>query len=141
MESLGCQVGWNGQTYEVTITSPRKAMTITGFYALGDSRTSSWTNLFGKPYPEFDKGNTDVVGDLALGWYSVDAQGNLLTRSNTGWQRPDSWEKVLEAADTLGLRYEMVIHVTEKDNTITNLMSDDSAVQNLFRGAGRESNL
>lgn len=141
MESLGCQVGWNGQTYEVTITSPRKAMTITGFYALGDSRTSSWTNLFGKPYPEFDKGNTDVVGDLALGWYSVDAQGNLLTRSNTGWQRPDSWEKVLEAADTLGLRYEMVIHVTEKDNTITNLMSDDSAVQNFVSAVLAESQI
>lgn len=138
-ESLGCQVDWNGQTYEVSITSPRKAMTVIGFYALGDSRTSSWTNLFGKSYPEFDQGNTDLIGDLALGWYSVDAQGNLLTRSTTGWQRPDSWEKVIEAADTLSLRYDMVIHVTEKDNTITSLMSDDSAVQNFVAAVLAES--
>jgi len=138
-ESLGCQVNWDGQAYEVSITSPRRELTVTGFYALGDSRTSSWTNLFRKSYPEYEKGNTDVIGDLALGWYSVDGQGNLLTRSTTGWQRPDSWEKVLQAADTLGLRCDMVIHVTEKDNTITSLISDDSAVQHFVSAVLNES--
>ena len=138
-ESLGCPVDWDAQTNAVRISSPRKEMKVIGFYALGDSRTSSWTNLFGKPYPEFDEGNTDMIGDLALGWYSVDAQGNLLTKSTTGWQRPDSWEKVLEAADTFGLRYDMVIHVTEKNNTITNLMTDDFAVENFVSAVVAES--
>lgn len=138
-ESLRCQVDWDDQAYEVLITSPRREMTVTGFYALGDSRTSSWTNLFGTPFPGFDEGNTDIIGNLALGWYSVDAQGNLLTRSATGWQRPDSWEKVLQAADTLGLGYDMVIHVTEKDNTITSLMASVSAVQNFVSAVLNES--
>lgn len=138
-ESLGCQVNWDGQAYEVSITSPRRELTVTGFYALGDSRTSSWTNLFRKSYPEYENGNTDVIGDLALGWYSVDAQGNLLTRSTTGWQRPDSWEKVLQAADSLGLRCDMVIHVTEKDKTITGFISDDSAVQHFVSAVLNES--
>lgn len=128
-EALGCQVTWDGVTYEVKIASPKEKMKVVGFYALGDSRTSSWTSIFGKPYPEIDAGNTDIIGELALGWYSLDAEGNLLTKSRTGWQRPDSWEKVLEAAETFNIRHEMVVHVTEKDNTITSMMANDSAVE------------
>jgi len=136
-ESLGCRVDWDG--HNVLITSPRQKMTVVGFYALGDSRTSSWTNLFGKPYPDFETGNTDIIGNLALGWYSVDAHGNLLTSSTTGWRRPDGWERVLEAADTLGLQYDMVIHVTEKDNTITRLITSEAAVDNFVSAVLAES--
>lgn len=136
-ESLDCRVDWDG--HNVLITSPRQKMTVVGFYALGDSRTSSWTNLFAKPYPGFEAGNTDIIGNLALGWYSVDAQGNLLTSSTTGWRRPDGWERVLEAADTLGLQCEMVIHVTEKNNTITRLMASEAAVDSFVSAVLAES--
>lgn len=136
-ESLDCRVDWDGQN--VLITSPRQKMTVVGFYALGDSRTSSWTNLFGKPYPNFETGNTDIISDLALGWYSVDAEGNLLTGSTTGWRRPEGWERVLEAADARGLQYEMVIHVTEKGNTITRLMVSEAAVDNFVSAVLAES--
>lgn len=136
-ESLNCRVDWDGRN--VLITSPRQKMTVVGFYAQGDSRTSSWTNLFGRPYPNFEPGNTDIIGNLALGWYSVDANGNLLTGSTTGWRRPEGWERVLEAADTLGLQYEMVIHVTEKDNTITRLMASREAVDNFVAAVVAES--
>ena len=67
-------------------------MTVIGFYALGDGQTSSWTNLFGLAYPAASVGNTDAISELALGWYSIDKQGNLLDKSRTGWQRPDGWE-------------------------------------------------
>ncbi|NLV17094.1 MAG: copper amine oxidase [Syntrophomonadaceae bacterium] len=138
-EELGCQVSWDGATYEVKISSPQKKMTITGFYALGDSRTSSWTSIFGKPFPELSAGNTDIIGELALGWYSVDAEGNLLTKSSTGWQRPDSWEKVVEAAEAFNIKYDMVVHVTEKGNTITKMMSNDAAVEQFVSSVLSES--
>jgi len=50
-EAFNCQVDWNSTLYQVSIISPPQAMTVIGFYALGDSQTSSWTNLFGQAYP------------------------------------------------------------------------------------------
>lgn len=127
-EAFDCAVSWDQAAFTVRIASPPKRMTVIGFYALGDSQTSSWTDLLGKPYPETDTGNTDIVGDLALGWYSLDSQGNLLTRSRTGWQRPDSWEKVLEVAKQRGLKTEMVVHVTDQDSTIASILADEAAM-------------
>ena len=83
-EALACRVHWNASLRRVRIVSPPREMSVIGFYALGDSATSSWTNLFGQAYPEHGRGNTDVVDELAAGWYALDAAGNLLTRSRTG---------------------------------------------------------
>lgn len=127
-EAYNCKVEWDGVNWMVKITSPPKELSLIGFYALGDSRTSSWTNLFGVPYPGTAVGNTDIVGELALGWYSLDKDGNLLTKSRTGWQRPDGWEDVLKAASEYGLTTEMVVHVTDGDSTITSLLSSDAAM-------------
>jgi hypothetical protein len=66
-EAFNCQVGWDSAIYQVSIISPPKAMTVIGFYALGDSQTSSWTNLFGQIYPNTAAGNTDVISELILG--------------------------------------------------------------------------
>ncbi|WP_422448305.1 stalk domain-containing protein [Thermoanaerobacterium sp. DL9XJH110] len=127
-EAFNCKVEWDGVNRMVKITSPPKDMSVIGFYALGDSRTSSWTNLFGVPYPNTAVGNTDIVDELALGWYSLDKDGNLLTKSRTGWQRPDGWEDVLEVASKYGLVAEMVVHVTDGDGTLTSLLSNDAAM-------------
>jgi len=140
-EAFGCKVAWDGAACRALITSPRKQMTVVGFYALGDSQTSSWTNLFGRPYPETATGNTDAVDVLALGWYSLDAEGNLLARSRTGWQRPDGWEKVLEAAEAYGLKTEMVVHVTDEDGTITSLLNDEAAMNRAVRAIVHEADL
>lgn len=126
-EAFACKVAWDETARSVAIASPPKEMTVIGFYALGDSNTSSWTNLFGRPYPEAAPGNTDAVGELALGWYSLDKEGNLLTKSRTGWQRPEGWEKVLEAAKEYNLKTEMVVHVTDGDGTLSSLLADAGA--------------
>lgn len=126
-EALGCRVAWDGERKEVQVWSGPKEMAVIGFYALGDSKTSSWQDLFGKAYPETDKGNTDLVDELALGWYSLDEEGNLLTRSRTGWQRPAGWEDVLKAARGSGLKTEMVVHVTDKDGFLANLLTNEKA--------------
>lgn len=138
-EAFNCKVEWDDSINGVRIASPPQEMTVIGFYALGDSKTSSWTNLFGKPYPETDKGNTDVVGELALGWYSLDKEGNLLTKSRTGWQRPDGWEKVLEAAEEYNLKTEMVVHVTDGDGTISSLLANEAAMTRAANGIMREA--
>jgi spore germination protein YaaH len=138
-EAFNCQVDWNSAKYQVKITSPPKAMTVIGFYALGDAKTSSWTNLFGQTYPIAASGNTDVMSELALGWYSIDKQGNLLDKSRTGWQRPEGWEKVLNSAAQYGLQSEMVVHVTDGDGTISSLLNDPMAMARTVKAISEEA--
>lgn len=127
-EAFACQVNWDPAGQKVLLVSPPSTMQVMGFYALGDSRTSSWQDLFGSPYPNAEKGNTDIVSDAAFGWYSIDRDGNLLTASRTGWQRPSGWQDVLTAARQFNMATEMVIHVTNGDRTITDLINNEAAV-------------
>lgn len=138
-EAFNCQVDWNPGLRKVSIISPSKSMTVIGFYALGDNETSSWTNLFEQSYPASAPGNTDALSELALGWYSLDQDGNLLTQSRTGWQKPEGWEKVMEAARQYNLQTEMVIHVTDADNTISNLFSNPAAMSRAVKAISDEA--
>jgi len=138
-EAFNCKVDWLGPVAGIRIASPPKEMTVLGFYTLGDQRTSSWTDLFGVAYPNTSTGSTDLVGEIALGWYSVDATGALLTRSRTGWQRPEGWEDVLDAAGKYGLKTEMVVHATDGDGTLTALLSDEAAVNQAVREIAAEA--
>jgi len=127
-EAYNCKVDWDGVNRKVKIISAPKEMSVIGFYALGDSRTSSWTDLFGTSYPNIAVGNTDIVDQLALGWYSLDKDGQLLTKSRTGWQRPDGWEDVLEAASKYGMATEMTVHAIDGDGALTALLNNDTAI-------------
>lgn len=139
--ALGCTVNWVETSREVRIFSPPAKMTVTAFYALGDSRTSSWTDLFRLPYPESARGNTDIVGTLSLGWYSIDKDGNLLTGSRTGWKRPEGWENVLLAAEKYALETEMVIHVTDADGTISSLLASEEAMNEAIAAIIKEAEM
>lgn len=138
-EALGCRVDWIESTGTVKISSPPKSMTVVGFYALGDSSTSSWTNLFGASYPQTGTGNTDAVSTLALGWYSLDGEGNLLTRSRTGWQRPDDWQKVTDAAVKYRLKTEMAVHMADGDGSASALISSEEALARAVDGIAGEA--
>lgn len=129
-EAYNCQVAWDSAKAEVRVISPPRPMNVFGFYALGDSSTSSWEDLFTKPYPEKEIGNTDLVSHLSLGWYSLDQDGTLLTKSRTGWQRPEGWEDVLETAHQYKMCSEMVVHVTDSDQTISDLLANETAMLN-----------
>ncbi len=137
---MGCRVQWSESTRTVTIISPPRAMTVVGFYALGDSATSSWTNLFGINYPQTTQGNTDLVSNLALGWYSLDREGVLLTKSHTGWQRPEDWEKVTEAAKKYNLKTEMVVHMADGDGSASSLLTNSTAVSRAAAAIADEAN-
>lgn len=132
-EAFGCRVEWVEATRTVTIASPPRRLAVIGFYALGDARTSSWADLFGAPFPTIAGGHADLVSELALGWYTIDAQGNLLTRSpRHAWQRPPGWEQVLAAARQFGLRTEMVIHETNAGGLLTAFLGSE---ENIARAA------
>lgn len=128
-EVFGCQVTWMSGERKVSIISPPESMEVLGYYALGDSATSSWEDLFGQPYPQAGKGNTDLVDSVALGWYSLDGEGNLLTSSRTGWQRPSGWEDVLSAARSKGSTNQMTIHMVNGNGEITALLSSPESCQ------------
>jgi len=123
----------------VKITSPPELMTVTGFYALGDQETSSWTDLFGKVYPAEGIGNTDIVSVLALGWYSLDGKGSLLSDSDSGWRRPDGWEDILKTAGKYNLKTEMVVQATDGDGTLTSLLTNQAAMDKAVSGITKES--
>jgi len=142
-EAFDCQVDWDGA---VKITSPLREiplreMFVTGFYALGDPGTSSWTNLFGVQYPAAGQGKTGLVSELALGWYSLDEAGGLLTKSKQNWQRPEGWEDVLQTAGKYNLKTEMVVQLTDGDGALTGLLSNDAAVQNSIGAIAAETAL
>lgn len=140
-ETFNCNVKWDSDTNTIKITSPPKAMTTIGFYALGDSTTSSWENIFQQTYPETSQGNTDVLKELALGWYSMDEKGNLLTSSITGWVRPEGWENVLAATNKYHLNCEMVVHLTDHNSVIFNLLTNESAITNAITDITKEAKL
>lgn len=93
----------------VSISSLPVHMDVVGYYALGDATTSSWTDLFSAQYPQSTSGNTNLINELALGWYSMNEEGQLLTQSDSGWQRPDSWNDVLTTAASYKLKTQMCI--------------------------------
>lgn len=140
-EAFDCKVLWESTTRTVKIASPPQKMTVIGFYALGDAQTSSWTDLFGRAYPETATGNTDLVSDVALGWHSLDRDGNLLTQSTTGWRRPAGWEDVLGAAADFNLKTEMVVHVTDADGALSALLAGEAAAQRAVSAIAYEADL
>ena len=141
-EAFGCQVNWIAETRTIRIASPPRAMNVIGFYALGAGRASSWLDLFGAPYPDITKGNTDIVGELALGWYTIDEQGNLLVRNpRNAWQRPSGWEIVLARTKEFGLKTEMVVHETNQDGLLTAFLDNEPAMLKAVNLIVQESTL
>lgn len=138
-ERFGCSVAWDAGLRQVSILTPPKDMEVTCYYALGDTATSSWEDLFEAPYPEKKTGNTDLMNTVALGWYSLDENGSLLTRSTTGWQRPQGWEDVVEAARQYDLRTEMVVHMTDSNARIISLLRSNSACDEAVRQIAHEA--
>lgn len=139
-ESCGCQVAWNAEARKVSIYSTPSEINVLGFYALGDTQTSSWTDLFGTAYPERGKGNTDIVKELVFGWYTLDEQGQLLSQSDSGWQRPEGWQDILQAAASSHLETQMCVQMTDQNARIRKMMNDEtarqSAIHNMLAEAG-----
>lgn len=141
-EAFGCKVNWDSKTRTIRISSPPRDINVIGFYALGAGEASSWLDLFGAPYPDIAIGNTDIVRELAFGWYTIDEQGNLLTRSpRTAWLRPPGWEIVLAKAKEFGLKTEMVVHENNRGELLTTFLNNEQAMINAADSIIKESAL
>lgn len=138
-EAFGCEVLWDSEANAVRIESPKKSMEVLAFYALGSSKASSWTDLFTKPYPETDVGNTDIVSDVAFGWYEMDGSGNF--KPNSDWRKPDGWEKALEAAEKYNLETEMCIKMVDGDYSLTNLIENADSISTAVNNIEMEAAL
>lgn len=140
-EAFDAAVHWDPDARRIAISTPPLPMTVIGFYALGSSAASSWTDLFGTPWPEAGSGRTHLVDELALGWYGLDATGGLTTSTRSGWSRPSSWQDVLTAAALHNLRTEMTVHETDRDGLLRNLLSNDLAVRRAVEEITAEASL
>lgn len=143
-EAFGCQVGWEQATQRVLITTPERTMTIYGFYALGSSKSSSWTDLFGRPYPDTDPltGSQRLLSTVGYGWYNIDAAGNLRgDNSLPGWSKPGGWDGVISTADQAGLSGDMVIFADDGQGALATLLSNSTAVASLQQAIVSESAL
>jgi len=138
-ETLGFQVDWLDKERMIKIWSPPSHLPVTGFYALGSAGTSSWKNLFLRDFPEAEAGNTDIVNKIALGWYSLAENGQLLTKSTTGWQRPSGWKTVLETARQYSLKTEMVVHMTDQNGGLRRLIADPTATSKAVESITKEA--
>lgn len=138
-EAFGCEVLWDAEVKAVRITSPKKAMEVLAFYALGSSKASSWTDLFTKPYPDTDVGNTDIIGEVAFGWYEMDGNGEFIL--NSDWRKPEGWEKALEAAEKYNLKTEMCIKMVDGNNSLTNLIENADSISTAVNNIEKEAAL
>ena len=141
-EALGCKVVWEEANRRISISTPPVELKLLGYYALGDPEaSSSWTDLFTVPYPQTRLGNTDLIDEIALGWYSLDEQGNLLTDSDSGWKRPDGWSEVITAASQYKNETQMCVQMTDENARIRKMINDNPsrsrAINNLVNEADK----
>ncbi|MGE5453931.1 MAG: stalk domain-containing protein [Methylocystaceae bacterium] len=126
-EAIGCEVNWNEGKQLVAINSPPAPLKVIAFYALGNSENSSWNDLFNATYPDVSQGNTGIVNEVALGWYTLDQDGILSNQSQSGWSQPQGWEDVLQATKQFDLDTQMTVHMTDKNSAIMNLLTNEEA--------------
>ncbi|MEW6032164.1 MAG: stalk domain-containing protein [Bacillota bacterium] len=129
-EALGALVEWHEATRTITVVSPRRPMTVLGYYALGGRDDSSWAELFGAPYPAVASGGTDVVSEIACSWFVLDpATGRLILDDDYYRQtRPASWQDVLRQASEHGLRAEMMVFKANADGDLDRFLADPAAM-------------
>lgn len=120
-EALGAGVVWHDDTRSITVTSPRRPMEVLGYYALGNAETSSWTELFGQPYPEFGVGLTDLVASVACAWFVLDPTTGLvdLSDSYSGQKRPDNWRDILSRCGAYAIETDMMVHWARTTDGVT----------------------
>lgn len=132
--AFGCGVDWNEAAQRVLITTGERTMTVYGFYALGSDKTSSWTDLFGMPYPDIALATAHqrLLSGVGFGWYSIDAQGHLSDDGAiAGWSRPGGSENALLRADQAGLTGEMVIHANGSESKLASLLGNQQVLAGL----------
>ena len=145
-EALGAQVAWDAATRAITVVSPPRPMRVLGYYALGAAETSSWAELFGRPFPDVgtppaDGGAADLVSEIACGWFVLDPDtgGIVLDDAYSGQKRPDNWTDVLAGCGEFDVAADMMVHWSRLvDGVADPVIYDFLASPELMRRAVRE---
>ncbi|HWI63580.1 MAG TPA: stalk domain-containing protein [Symbiobacteriaceae bacterium] len=106
-------VDWNGETYTVLIKSPVRPMRTMAFYAL-------------RSYPEREY--VSRFSDVAYGWATLAPDGRVDTATKEyKWPEPDgavTGESLLADAARSGTKRHLMIHATDRDDSLTALVLD-----------------
>jgi hypothetical protein len=116
-------VGWNEATRTVTLVSPVRPMRMLGYYAIASYSERAYLPRF---------------SDVAFGWARLTPQGKveLNGQSEYRWPIPDgdvTGESVLAAAARAGTRRHLMVHATDRDNAMTELVKDKPFMQTVAR--------
>ncbi len=116
-EAFGAEVAWHDDTRSITVASPVRPMEVLGYYALGNAETSSWTEVFGQPYPGLGVGSTDLVSTAACAWFVLDAStgGIVLDDRYSGQKRPDEWREIVDRLGDYAIQADMMVHWARTD--------------------------
>lgn len=117
--AFGAKVGWDPATNTVSLTSPVRPMRLLGYYAIAS-------------YSE--KGYIPRFSDVAFGWARLTPEGKveLGGQSEYRWPMPDgdvTGEAILAEAAQAGTRRFLMVHATDRNNEITELVKDKPFMQ------------
>jgi len=111
-QQFGAQVGWDGNTRTVSITTPPEEMYKLGFYAISSFSEKSLI-------PSFDT--------VAFGWSRIDGEGHLtLEGKDFYWPQPAgdvTPEKILEEAKTEGTAPYLMVFAADEKGDLGKLLS------------------
>jgi len=129
-ETLGFEVAWDGETYTASVTSPKAGMEVWGFYALGDKKYSSWTDLFSEEYPYPLLPNPDAPASgmtgAFMGWFAVDTEsGAILSAGHpSGFAKPDGSGVVLLKMRAFGVQPVAMFYADNQDGKLSALLDN-----------------
>ncbi|WP_134684286.1 stalk domain-containing protein [Brevibacillus migulae] len=111
-QQFGAQVGWDGNTRTVSITTPPEEMYKLGFYAISSFAEKSLI-------PSFDS--------VAFGWSRIDGEGHLTVEGKDFyWPQPAgdiTPEKILDEAKSAGTAPYLMVFAADEKGDLGKLLS------------------
>lgn len=117
--AFDARIGWEPSTSTVSITSSAQVMRTLGYYAIASYREKEYVPRF---------------SDVAYGWARLTGAGKVELHGETEyrWPTPDgdvTGERLLEEAAAAGTKRHLLIHATDRDNGMTELVKDKPFMQ------------
>ncbi len=114
--------------------------TLSGFYTLGDAKRSSWTELFGAPYPEVSEASRIHLFDhIHLGWFEITSEGELTSTGGAyGFQRPRGYEMVLGELSDRNLPGHLMVFARESEGNLAEIFNDEAKREKIINSLFNE---
>jgi hypothetical protein len=112
---FGANVGWSGATKTVTIVSPKKAMHLRAFYALGS-------------FAQRDR--ISSMNSVAFGWTRINENGELvLDGADYNWPKAAgdvTPESLVKDTSSQGVRPYLMVYSVDSKGELTKMLSDET---------------